>query len=49
MRTLVTAATLATLLVSSAFAQWSDKPARFNAGTYDRAVNGSMASTPGQN
>jgi hypothetical protein len=48
MKTFVTAVTLATLLVSSAFAQWSDKPARYNAGAYDRAVNGSMASTPGQ-
>ena len=49
MKTLVTALTLATLMVSSAFAQWSDKPSRYQAGEYDRAVNGSMASTPGQN
>lgn len=48
MRMLITAVTLATLLVSSASAQWSDKPTRYNAGAYDRAVNGSMASTPGQ-
>lgn len=49
MKTLVTVVTLTTLMVSSAFAQWSDKPARFNSGAYDRAINGSMASTPGQN
>jgi hypothetical protein len=49
MKTLITAVTLATLMVSSAFAQWSDKPSRYSAGEYDRDVNGSMASTPGQN
>lgn len=49
MKTLVTVLTLATLTVSSAFAQWNDKPTRYDAGAYDRAVNGSTASTPGQN
>jgi hypothetical protein len=49
MKTLLAAATLATLMTSSAFAQWSDKPGRYNGGAYDRAVNGGMASTPGQN
>jgi hypothetical protein len=49
MKTLVTAVTLATLIVSSAFAQSSDKPSRYNGGAYARAVDGSMASTPGQN
>jgi hypothetical protein len=49
MKTLLTAVTVATLIVSSAFAQRSDKPSRYNGGAYDRAMNGSMASTPGQN
>jgi hypothetical protein len=49
MKTLVTVVTLATLMASSAIAQPSDKPSRYNGGAYDRAVNGSMASTPGQN
>ena len=48
MKTLLTVLTLATLTISSAFAQWSDKPSRYDAGAYDRAVNGSTASTPGQ-
>lgn len=49
MKTLMTVLMLATLTVSSAFAQWSDKPARYDGGAYDREVNGSIASTPGQN
>jgi hypothetical protein len=48
MKTFVTAVALATVMVSSAFAQWSEKPSRYDAGEYERTVNGSMASTPGQ-
>jgi hypothetical protein len=48
MKTLVTAVMLATLMGSSAFAQWSEKPSRYSAGEYDRDVNGSLASTPGE-
>jgi hypothetical protein len=48
MKTLTTALILAVLTVSSASAQWSSKPSRYDAGEYDRTVNGSLASTPGQ-
>ena len=48
MKTILTAVAFAVLVVSSASAQWSDKPTRYHAGEFDRDVNGSMASTPGQ-
>ncbi len=46
MKTFVIAAAIVATFVTSAFAQRAMAPQSYN---YDRAVNGSLASTPGEN